>query len=341
MKKEKIIYFLSMMLSRLINLGKKPEKLNFQKILIIKLDEIGDVVNSLHVFYLLKNKYPKAEVTLLCKPFIGNLIKNDPSINKIVYTVADLESKYNLIADLRGNFETLKYEIKHPPDFRIDRARVRWNNKMKGGHPHEVETNFQILLPLKIDRSLNFELKLFPSDEDKFVAEEFMQKNELTNFILFHTGARRMLRRWSEKNFSRLALELKEKHKLDIIFVGDDSDVEVIKSIQKDFNFVTFSIAGKFTLLQFSALCNKAKLFIGNESGPLHIAAASSVPAVGLFGPGEPITFYPYGKKTTFIHHVLECNPCDQIHCVRPESPCIDLITQVEVMEKVVELIGN
>jgi ADP-heptose:LPS heptosyltransferase len=92
-------------------------------------------------------------------------------------------------------------------------------------------------------------------------------------------------------------------------------------------------------LRDFAALCQKARVFVGNESGPMHIAAASQIPTIGLFGPGEPPIFAPHGKKATYIHHKLECNPCDQIHCIYPENPCINRISVAEVKEKIVELL--
>ena len=90
-----------------------------------------------------------------------------------------------------------------------------------------------------------------------------------------------------------------------------------------------------YSLLDFEALSSKASLMIGNESGPMHLAAAENIPVIGLFGPGEPHVFSPFGKKTTFIHHKLECNPCGQIHCVHPELTCMQRISVEEIVQKV------
>ena len=105
--------------------------------------------------------------------------------------------------------------------------------------------------------------------------------------------------------------------------------------------FKIHTVAGEFNLLEFSALVTGAALFVGNESGPLHIASVTGAPSLGLFGPGEPHVFYPHGTKTAFLHHVLECNPCDQVHCMHPENPCIQRITMEEVNNKIEWLLSE
>ena len=126
---------------------------------------------------------------------------------------------------------------------------------------------------------------------------------------------------------------------MDIVFAGDDSDVEDIDAVQKELDFSTYSTVGKLSIRELAALLSRASIYIGNDSGPLHLAALSGVTCIGLFGPAPPVVFYPVGKITEVIHHVLECNPCDQIHCMHPEWPCIQRITVEEVKQKVEEML--
>ena len=148
-------------------------------------------------------------------------------------------------------------------------------------------------------------------------------------------GANRDLRKWSPDKFAKLAYYLKNQLQLDIIFVGSSEDIIDIQKAQSEIDFKTFSVAGVFNWTAYAALIKKAKLFVGNESGPLHVAAAMETPLVGLFGPGEPDVFYPYGEKSTFVHHVLPCNPCNQIDCIHPENTCMQRITLTEVIDKI------
>ena len=160
----------------------------------------------------------------------------------------------------------------------------------------------------------------------------------MKKFAIFHCEARRELRKWSPDKFANTAKYIHQKYGFDIVFAGDKNDVEDIRKIQDKIPFATLNVAGNFTLSAFATLASKAKLFIGNESGPLHIATASKCKSLGLYGPGVPVTFYPWGLNASYIHHVLDCNPCDQIHCVRRGNSCMDMITELEVQEKISKL---
>ncbi len=339
--KEKSVYFFSMIISKLINGKKNVREFSFQNILCIREDEIGDLCYSLPVFKSLKQQFPNAKITLLCKPFAVSLVENDPSIDKAISNWSDLAGNYDLIVDLRGSMKSNRYALMHRPKIRLDRGTVRFRNKMKGTHPHEVITNLSVIEPLLNDKSKVSAPELYFGDEELRKAEAFVSSNTIRSFAVIHAGARRELRKWSLKNYAAIAAYLKEKKELDIIFCGDQTDVKDIEAIQQTLSFRTFSMAGDFSLSAFAALVSKASVFIGNESGPLHIASVAGAPSLGLFGPGEPHVFYPKGKRTAFLHHVLECNPCDQIHCVHPDNPCVQRITLEEVKNKIEWLLSK
>jgi ADP-heptose:LPS heptosyltransferase len=340
MKKEDFIYASSIICSKWINKNKDPKSLEFKKILIIKLDEIGDVVNSLHVFELIKKEYPEAELTLWCKPFVLPLVKSDPNISKLITSKNELNKQYDLVIDLRGTFESIGFALGCSAKYRVDRGTIRLRNKYNGGQKHEVITNLQIIEPLLGKLPSDIKLSIYHSSEDMLLVENFIRENRLNKFAIFHCEARRELRKWNAEKFAATAKFLKEKYHFDILFAGDKNDAEAIDRIRDKIDFPTINVAGKFSLSAFATLTSKANFFIGNESGPLHIATASKCKSLGLYGPGVPVTFYPWGLNATFIHHVLDCNPCDQIHCVRPTNTCMDMITLMEVERKIVELLS-
>jgi ADP-heptose:LPS heptosyltransferase len=342
MKKEDFIYASSICCSTWINGFKKPQSLHVARILIVKLDEIGDMVNAVPVFQELKKKYPAASQTLWCKPFVKSLMEPMPAIDHIVLSTKELSGKYDLIIELRGTFESIGYALLHPPQYRLDRASIRLKNKLnKGAHPHEVFTNLQIIAPLlnEIPSEPSILLSFSPSDEN--IAQQFLVQNKINRFAVLHCGARKKLRQWKEANFIQAANYLKKEHALDIIFAGDETDIPMVSRMQAALDFKSYSVANSFSLSAFGALCKQAQVFLGNESGPLHIAAASGCSVLGLFGPGEPKVFYPWGAKAHFLHEVLECNPCDQINCKYPNNTCMDRISVAAVKEKLNEIISQ
>jgi ADP-heptose:LPS heptosyltransferase len=342
MKKEDFIYASSICCSTWINGFKKPQSLHVARILIVKLDEIGDMVNAVPVFQELKKKYPSASQTLWCKPFVKSLMEPMPAIDHIVLSTKELSGKYDLIIELRGTFESIAYALLHPPQYRLDRASIRLKNKLnKGVHPHEVFTNLQIIAPLLNEIPSEPSILLSFSPSDIITAQQYLTGNQVNRFAVLHCGARKKLRQWKEANFIQAANYLKKEHALDIIFAGDETDIPMISRMQAALDFRSYSVAGHFSLSAFGALCKQAQVFLGNESGPLHIAAASGCSVLGLFGPGEPKVFYPWSAKAHYLHEVLECNPCDQINCKYPNNTCMDRISVAAVKEKLNEIISK
>lgn len=335
---EKLVYLSSMMLSRLINGGKDLRAVKPRQILCIRQDEIGDMCYSLHVFDMLKKQFPDAGLTLLCKPFAITLLNNNPNIDHLTSNWNDLFGRYDLIVDLRGSWRSIFFALSRWPKARLDRASVRYANMKAGKHPHEVITNLQIVAPVIDPVNQHTIPHIFTSKADEKKADDLLIDNNIRQFAVLHAGARKALRKWDK--YPELATYLKKEKQLDIIFTGDKSEAAEIEVLQRKIGFETFSVAGAFNLTELSALISKATLYVGNESGPLHIAALTGTPSLGLYGPGEPHVFYPWGAKTAVVHHVLECNPCDQVHCVHPENPCIGRISMIEVIKTLESLLS-
>ena len=339
--REKLIYALSMLQTRLVNAGKKPSTLNPKHILVVKLDEIGDLCYALHVFDLLHQKYPNAKITVLCKPYAASLLENNPSITSIIHQENEIPKDIQLWVELRGNFKTIWKALWIGPAYRLDRGTVRYQNKLKGAHPHEIVTNQQIIEPLIGDGLPQFYPKLQPNQKQVEAVNSFLEKAQIQSYVVIHAGARKELRRWEKQKFALLADWLTQYHQLKVVFIGDQSENNLIEEILQLSAEKHTNAAGIGNLGFLVALLSKAKLFVGNESGPLCLASVSAIPCLGLFGPGEPTVFYPVGENAAYIHHVLPCNPCNQSHCVLPENSCMDRITLIEVQEKINQLMAQ
>lgn len=80
-------------------------------------------------------------------------------------------------------------------------------------------------------------------------------------------------------------------------------------------------------------MIQRADLFIGNDSGPLHLAALLGVPVVGLFGPATPEHTAPYAARGVFVYRKVPCSPCSQTLCTMPANSCMNRITVEEVYD--------
>jgi ADP-heptose:LPS heptosyltransferase len=303
--KEKILYLCTSILSRLINGSKKAHELTITNILVVKLDDIGDMVYALHVFSMLNKKFPEAIIDVVAKPVNHVFFKHVSYVQLYEPGLKKLDKKYDMMIDLRGNFSSLWFAFRQPLKLYFDRGTIRIKNKYNGGQQHEIHTNYAVAKPVLT--GLNFEYPTLSfSEVEKEMCQSWLKEREIAQFAILHCGANDIKRRWADKRFAALAMYLIEKKNLNVVFVGGPAEVSDITRIQSLIPHKTYSSAGTFNLLELGALCAEAKLFIGNESGPLHIATAVNTPLIGLFGPGVRVVFYPYHKDAITLHHFDE-----------------------------------
>ncbi|MGI6197713.1 MAG: glycosyltransferase family 9 protein [Candidatus Cloacimonadaceae bacterium] len=170
---------------------------------------------------------------------------------------------------------------------------------------------------------------------------EIPRMKESLNHAVFHAGARFEGRRYSEKSFARIAEYLLEKgwvHAVYLIGASDDRAINLrIKSYSK---FRTIRDKSGISLYQSFDLIRTAKIFVGNDSGPMHLAALSGVPTLGLLGPNFPHISGPLGKQSRYLFHEFGCSGCNQRGCDYSYR-CIKAITTQEVIDALDEMMRD
>ena len=329
---EKLLYAANMLASRCWRSQVSPEKI--KEIVVVKWDEIGDMVTAVHVFQLLKDYAPQARLTLLCKPFVGSLIQADPHVDRVVYGAKELPRKADVWVELRGTWHTFWLSLWRTQKVRLDRGRVRF--LQRGNQPHERITNFRIVEPLVGDIPWKTR-PLYIGEADANAANQVLHHlfagNEEQAFMVVHPGGRSVLRRWPALRFVQIIKEIYLRYGWKSVVIGTPDEADVIEQIERDSEGAAVAWITTSSLGAFASVISRSEIFLGNESGPLQIADAMGVKSIGLFGPGVKDVFYPQTTGSKVLHHILECNPCDQVNCTRPENTCIDLIQVQEVLD--------
>ena len=301
---EKVLYFKSWLASKYINLlGNRDH--TFNSILIIKLDEIGDLVTALPVFYALHKHYPQAQQTLVCKSFNTVFFEHIDYVQCVTVFEKVKNNHYDLIVDLRGNKETLSYALGVKPKYRLDRGSIRLKNKFFGGQKNEIDTNLEVIAPLT-GANVDASNSIIVSHKNRETVTQYLSKHAVNKYIIIHLGARDAARRWPIDRFAAIIDYLNEAFALPCLLVGGPEDYELNQHcLSHVISKKNFNVVGEFNLLEYAALCQISSLFIGNESGPLHIAAAINTPNIALFGPGVKAVFYPKNKQSIVHHYFL------------------------------------
>jgi len=186
------------------------------------------------------------------------------------------------------------------------------------------------------------ELWLTDSDSENAVALlSILNLNPTKDLIIaLCPGAQFKMKMWPTYKYSILADKLIKEYNAKIIICGGSGEIGIAQSIINKMENIPVNLAGHTSLRQLAALFDFCHLFIGNDTGPLHIAAARGTPTLCIMGGGHFGRFYPYGdlRKHRVIHKWMPCYHCDW-HCIYNTTRCIEKISVKSVWEVAQQMI--
>ena len=251
--------------------------------------------------------------------FALSLRKNEYDVSITSYPANRPE--YNILSFLVGAKIRIAHKYKHLSFVNLPFLNNRLVEQTE--QEHNVEENIKLLKPLGVDipkpehPAEEFPLFLPLSDEHLQFAEDYVKEKGLDNYqflIGIHAFCspfkNQDKRCWSANNFSRLIDKLGEEYpESRVLLFGGPQDEEVNERI---YNTASHNplIVKNLGILQVAALIKKCRIFISNDSGLMHTAAAVQVPIVGIFGPTNPVFVHPWGVKHRIVRQDLPCSPC-------------------------------
>ena len=134
--------------------------------------------------------------------------------------------------------------------------------------------------------------------------------------IGIHAGARPPARRWPPARFAAVADNLARRHDAHIILIGGPGEEETVTAVAERMSARALNLAGRTSLGGLAALLARLSLFIGNDSGPAHLAEAVGAPTVRLFGPADVDRWAPRDRtRHVVVRHPVACSPCEYWEC--------------------------
>ncbi len=287
-----------------------------RRVLVVALLPIGDTLFTTPALHALRVAYPQAHITALVYPSNGGILVNNADVDRIWHwptrNAWGPGEVLRLARDVRrGRFDLCvefsnyngwlsawagartRSHLHLPTFWWIDPAVGKpWRTK------HAVEIYATVVQRLGISPG-DWRLRMRPTDADEARASALLARHGILwgeQVIGIHPGGEGLWgqKRWAPAHFAAVADGLHRTVGGKIVVLGGREEADIAAEVARRAEAPVFNLAGQTTLGETAAMAAACSLFIGNDSSPLHIAAAMGTPVVGIYGPTSPISYGPW-----------------------------------------------
>ncbi len=342
------------------------------RVIVVKLRHHGDVLLASPVFTVLKNHVPRAQIDALVYADTQEMLSQHPAISR-VHTIDRKWKSSGMLSRALSEGSLYRALRSRRYDLLVhlsDQVRGAWLARMLGcryavaperaaGHAagcgfwkhsfthryplvarrHAVELNLDALRRIGIQPSeAERRLVLVPGAEAEARVAELLASEGIPDggFIHLHPASRWRFKCWTVEGTAALIDRLHaDGERVVLTSAPDRSELDLVAAIRGRCERAPANLAGKLSLKMVAALAGRAKLFIGVDSAPMHIATAMGTPVVALFGPSGETEWRPWGvAHRTVASSVHPCRPCGQDGCGGGKvSECLTSIAPDAVLE--------
>ena len=200
---------------------------------------------------------------------------------------------------------------------------------------YEADALMQLLRPLGIDVPQAGAELFFPVDDaSRREAEDFLRREDVgadRPLVLISPGSGWSGKNWPIERFRKVAEWLKRERGAQVAWIGSAGEAAMVGNEQLSGK----NWFGRFAIAELAAVMERAALWLGNDSGPMHLAAAVGCPTMSLWGPTEPGKWAPRGEKHRHIRRMERCPGCEYWNpakrCLQPNHACMEAISVKEV----------
>jgi len=333
-----------------------------ERILIIKLASIGDVLRTTPMLRVLKKNYPNSYITWVISSTSYRILKNNKFIDRVL--IFNLETilkfkveKFDLIVSLDKAKEAAALAT-----LTKSKKKVGYGLSKEGNiYPFNKETEYEFSLGISdelkfkhnqrtyqemifdiIGYEFNKEEYMLPFDEEQEnFSKNFLRKNNLTqkDFIVgLNIGCGNLFpqKKWTIEGFSKLAKKLVKEMNAKVMLLAGSGEENRYKKILRKINMPVIETGCDYTLKKFISLINCCGLVVSGDTLAMHIAIALRKKVIALFGPTCSQEIEMYGREIRIVSDI-ECSPCYRNSCDKKPS-CMDKISVRQVMNGIEEL---
>jgi len=338
-----------------------------RKCVLIRTDRIGEVLLSSVCASAIKTEWPGARVSFVTSSYARDVLAMRADIDEVI--TFDTSKKENLfIAAFRlasllreRRFDTAlvmnPQKVLHLACFlagipeRVGYDR-KWgallNRTIKDerdkGEKHEVAYAMDLLGEIGVQGKATLPVLTVAAKDRTFADELLFGKGVRKDraLIAIHAGTSNPAKMWPKDRYAELVKKLKDLFPCDVVLLGDQNEKILAREIASLSGKDVVDLAGRLSLRELAAVIERADIFIGNDTGPMHMAAALGVPVVAIFGRNikgvSPTRWRPWGEGHVVLHEAPSCDPCYDTSCPY-EYMCLKNVTVDAVLNAAVDIL--
>ncbi len=344
-----------------------------RNILIVRLDNLGDVLMSTPAMQAIRQTSPQARITLLGSRSGTALAKHVPAVDEVITYDApwvkgpvhgDLSDRRLLAALRRGHYDAaiimtvctqsalpaalmcrlagiplrLAHCRENPYDLLTDWVPDR--DECRDGMRHEVARQLDLVRSVGFYTSNERLVFRYAATDVLNMRRKFVAAGGDLNrpYIVVHPGASAASRRYPAERFGIAADGICQDSGCQVVYSGGRDELGLVALAQARMQQPSISLAGQLTLGELAALIAGSQVTVCNNSGPAHIAAALETPVVVLYALTNP-QHTPWRAKAHVLNHEVACRNCLKSACPETHHACLLKVEPDEVMEAALDLI--
>jgi heptosyltransferase-2 len=342
--------------------------MTYINILLNSVNWVGDTILITPSIHLVRTEYPDAKITVLARPWVADVLKDNPDIDElwIDNEAKDAPSFFRVIKRIRqakfdlgiafpnsfiSAFILRLGGVKHIVGYSRDGRGILLSEKIPVTeeilHVHQVEYYLNILQNICNLNNAERKLVLPVTQEGVKDIKEVLKREGIPvrtkhPIIGINPGAfYGSAKRWLPDRYATVADHLVKKFGAKIVTTGTEKErpiAEEVISYTRGKN--VFNLAGKVTLRELVPLLSLLDLYITNDSGAMHVAAAVGCPIVAIFGSTDWVTTAPYSDKAIMVRKEVECAPCLRREC-SGDHKCMTAVKSDDVIQAAEEQLNR
>jgi len=339
--------------------GRELSGQTVNKIILKCANWVGDTIITTPTIRVVRQSYPSARITAIARPWVATLLRTNPDIDEV--WEEEKHGRWRSFKRLARRLRDGRFDlgIAFPNSFAA--ALLLWAGRVRrrvgyarDGRSFLLTDPVHVQPPLLRDHEVRYHFNLLsalgdvPETIPPLVLEEQSQAREAVNHLLETEGIAAGIpliginpgafygssKRWPTNRFATVAQHLIKVTGGVVVLAGSKGEYSTAQGICNIVGERAHNLSGRASLTELVSLIRRMTIFVTNDSGPMHMAAALNVRTVAIFGPTDWIKTSPWSQNAIVIRRETACAPC-MLRCCPIDHRCMERVLVADVLEGV------